>query len=236
MKLRTIPFIGGASYSSKVLGIETANLIAYWPMNEAAGAVADNLEGTAARDGAYTGVTLGQPGIGDGNTCPLFDGANDFNDIYSVSFRDAFNAAEGTLMVWAKPTDWAAGNRFCVGLQVDGTNIIQIDRNTATLRWIHIAGAVTDLVQKAAMAETGWMCLGMTWSAAGDALKAYYNGTQEGVTQATLGVWAGTLHMARTTIGAGTTVPGNPWEGYLAHCAVWTTPLTAPQMAALAVV
>ena len=48
-------------------------------------------------DGAYTGVTLGQDGIGDGNTCPLFDGANDFLDFYSAGFSSAFNGDQDPL-------------------------------------------------------------------------------------------------------------------------------------------
>ena len=90
------------AYYEKVLGIQSANMLAYWPVWEASGAVADNIEGTAARDGAYTGVDLGQPGIGDGNTCPWWDGANDYCNIYSTSLRDAFNGAEGTIACWAK--------------------------------------------------------------------------------------------------------------------------------------
>ena len=78
------------TYIQKVLGIEPGNLIAYWPMSEPSGGIAINAEGTAARNGAYTGVTLAQPGIGDGNTCPLFDGANDFNNVYSASLDAAF--------------------------------------------------------------------------------------------------------------------------------------------------
>ena len=67
-KLAVASYAGGATYYKKVLATEPANLLAYWPLNEGSGSVADNLEGTAARDGAYTGVTLGQAGIGDGWT------------------------------------------------------------------------------------------------------------------------------------------------------------------------
>ncbi len=39
--------------------------IAYWPLWEASGSVAFDLAGNALH-GAYTGVTLGQVGVGDG--------------------------------------------------------------------------------------------------------------------------------------------------------------------------
>ena len=55
----------------------------------------DNAEGTAARNGVYTGVTLGQSVAPF--TAPLFDGVNDFNNIYSASLATAFDATAGTL-------------------------------------------------------------------------------------------------------------------------------------------
>src|SRR3990170_3594314 len=131
------------AYYEKVLGIQSANLLAYWPVWEASGAVADNMEGTAARDGAYTGVDLGQPGIGDGNTCPWWDGANDYCNIYSTSLRDAFNGAEGTIAVWAKVNSaavWADGlYRYVFQLRVDGSNLVIVRKDSTSnrLAWIY---------------------------------------------------------------------------------------------------
>ncbi len=100
-----------SNYAHKVLATDQPHLLAYWPLSEVAGSVAYDFSGNA-RHGAYTGVTLGKTGIGDGDTCPFFDGANDFVNIYSVSLRDAFNGAEGTAMIWAKV--------FNVGVWTDG--------------------------------------------------------------------------------------------------------------------
>ncbi|MFV1969356.1 MAG: hypothetical protein ACC628_28375, partial [Pirellulaceae bacterium] len=61
-------------------------------MWEASGSISDDLS-PQGNDGAYTGVTLGQPGIGDGRTCPLFDGANDYNNIYSAALNTDFDGA-----------------------------------------------------------------------------------------------------------------------------------------------
>ena len=81
------------TYREKVLSYSP---IAYWMQAEAAGN--DSLcQVDSNQDGTYTGVTLGQPGIGDGNTCPSFDGVNDYNDIYTTSFRDVFSLTEGTI-------------------------------------------------------------------------------------------------------------------------------------------
>ena len=104
-------------YYQKVLSYDP---IAYWMMDEKQGAVSYDMvtaRNTGARNGAYTGVTLGQPGIGDGNTSPLFDGANDFTNIYSASFNAAFNGAEGTLGIWMRV--------FNVAVWTDGTGTDQ---------------------------------------------------------------------------------------------------------------
>jgi len=62
---------GGLSfYANKVAGYNPAP-IAYWILGEAAGAAAA-CQINAAQDGAYTAVTLGQAGIGDGSTAALF--------------------------------------------------------------------------------------------------------------------------------------------------------------------
>ena len=53
--------------------------IAYWPQWESAGSAARCLVNTA-QNGAYTGVTLGQPGAVDGDLCPYYDGANDYTN------------------------------------------------------------------------------------------------------------------------------------------------------------
>src|SRR3989304_2278838 len=89
----------GRDYYRKVLDTQPANLLAYWMQAEGAGAVALDTSGNS-RTGAYTGVDLGQAGIGDGKTCPWFDGASDRVNIYTTSLRDAFNGAEGAVIVW----------------------------------------------------------------------------------------------------------------------------------------
>lgn len=194
-------------------------------------------------DGAYTGVSLGYRGIGDGRTCPLFDGANDLNNIYSAALNTDFNGLEGTIAVWAKVSAagvWAdATLRVIMRLRVDASNEVQI-RKTATanqLSWLYVAGGTTDSVASTALgAATDWLHLALTWSDSEDSLKAYANGVQVGLTQTTLGDWTGVLSSTTCHIGAASTTPTNVWDGYLAHAALWTTPLTAAQVAALAVV
>jgi len=230
----------GTPYSDKVLGTEAANLLAYWRLQEASGTDADNYEGTAARDGTYTGVTLGQTGIGDGLTCPLFDGANDYVDIYSISLRDAFDGATGTLAIWGKVSGvgvWSDDTiRRLVNLRVNSDNFVQILKRGSgsdDLRWSYKAGGTQEDVDLTTT-TTDWFHAAITWSVAADEVKAYFNGSQTGSTQTGLGTWVGSIVEDGTNIGALTETPTFVWDGYLAHWAVWTKALTAAQISSLA--
>ena len=229
------------SYKNKVLGIQPANLIAYWPLDELSGAVADNTEGTAARDGTYTGVTFGQPGIGDGNTCPLFDGANDLVAIYSDSLRDAFDKDKGTLAIWFKvsgPGVWTDGVwRYCAQLHADNSNYIVLAKTNTNNQFLfrYRAGGLNKQVQLI-ISDTGWNNAAITWDTAVDEVKAYINGAQTGATQSSLGAWAGNLTATGTRLGAATAGPTLIWDGPLAHVPVWTTPLVLADIQSVATV
>ena len=238
--------IGGGSdlfaYANRTLATEPSDLIGYWPLWEASGVIADNYEGTAARDGGYVGVTLGQPGIGDGNTCPLFDGANDYVDNYSASLAGAFDGGEGTALIWAKVSGVGAWTdstqRAAFSIQADNNNRLKIQKDNANnvLQWFYFAGGTQENETRGLVSETGWMHFGITWSATADEVIHYYNGIQQGGIDTGLGTWAGAIVESTTNIGAASEAPTDIWDGYLAHHAVWTKALTQPQIAALAVV
>jgi len=227
----------GLGYSQKVLATQSANLIAYWPLWEAAGGVADNYEGTVERDGAYSGVTLGQTGIGDGKVCPLFDGT-DYTNIYSASLNAAFDGDEGTVLVWCKVVNsdaWSDGDNFrAIHIYVDGDNSIYIGKrgNTNNFQFFYEAGGVSE-IREISTGTTEWIVAVMTWSKSADEVKFYFNGPQNGATATGLGVWAGNLSSIFTCIGAQRTNGDYVWKGNIAHCAIWDTPLTATDIAAL---
>jgi hypothetical protein len=235
--------LGGATqtYTQKVLATQAANLIAYWPLNEAAGATADNAEGTAARDGTYTGVTLGATGIGDGNTAASFDGTTSRCNIFTASLNTAFNNQEGTAAIWFQMSGagvWTDGaNRVLLVLQADASNRVLLRKSSANnqLDCFYTAGGTAKQVNPAT-STLAWAHLAITWSKSGDAVKVYLNGAQSGATQTGLGVWAGALNNAATVIGAATTTPTLVTSGSIAHAAVWTTPLSGAQIATLATV
>jgi hypothetical protein len=237
---KIVPVIlAGGGYSDKVLGYSP---IAYWPLWEASGATAKDISGNGF-DGAYTGVTLGQEGIGDGSTCPLFDGTNDYVNIYSAGFAGALNGAEGTASMWVKVFNagiWLDGNeRYCIDIRVGANDWVNIYKASANNRIFSVyrAGGVSETIQIDGLSSTGWFHISQTWSASAGAdgeFKTYIDGVQQGVTATSLGIWAGTPHASWTAIGAQNITPTKPWNGYIAHCAVFTSPLTSDQIADLA--
>jgi hypothetical protein len=228
-----------STYMDKVLSTQSGNLIGYWPMNEPSGTTAIDYS-AEANNGAYTGVTLGQIGIGDGLTSTYFDGSDDLNDVYSSALNSDFDGGEGSLATWLKVNSasvWTdATNREAIFFYVDANNIIYLRKRSTNnvLRGLYTAGATGKTVDVTSVTDTGWIHLGVTWSASGDAFKLYYNGNQSGSTQTGLGTWAGNLKSDATRIGNSGGYGGSPWHGYLAHTALWKTPLSATQMLALA--
>lgn len=225
------------TYAEKVLSYSP---IAYWILGEAAGATAVCQVNSPAQDGAYTGVTLGQPGIGDGNTAPFFDGANDYVDIYSVALRDNISVTEFTIALWAKVNSWADGT-FRRFISIRGDNwddIIHLFTHNAnnTIFMQYEANNIPVTVQSNLGGTSDWFHLAITVSALADQMKSFVNGAQTGLTQTGLGAWAGgNIDTDRSLIGARFKT-ANVMNGWLAHCAVWDTPLTAPQILDLATV
>ena len=214
--------------------------IAYWPQWEPSGTVAYDRTANA-RNGAYTGVDLGQVGIGDGRVCPWFDGTNDYNNVYSAGLAGAFSGAEGSLMVWAKVNSaavWADGIlRELAIFRVDASDKVEIYKNTTNNQVVVLRVGSNPFDAKSvaiAWSGTAWFCVGSTWSVSGDELRVYLNGVQSGATQTGLTGFVGALANTSTCVGAVSTVPTNVWHGWLAHACVWDRALTPSEVASLA--
>ena len=222
----------GGDYSTKVLSY---NPIAYWPLWEASGGVAECLV-NSAQNGAYTGVTLGQPGIGDGRTCPLFDGATGFVDVFTTTFRDAFSSTEGAIMLWCKMFNaavWTDGqNRRAFDFRRDTSNrIYTLKPNDNEYQLIH-TGNGAHAYATHATSTVAWFHWAFSWSLANTETLFYFNGTGFDTNGAPT-AWSDVMTDALIGANVG---PGNYFYGWLAHCAVWDTPLTPAQIADLAVV
>jgi len=139
-------------------------------------------------------------------------------------------------MVWwmrvNAATDWDGATQRYIGTFVDTTDwneLVQMYKPANQFfRFRYKAGGVQDDVDKAGVTTAAWVHAAVTWSSSADELKGYWNGTQEGATQGTLGAWAGTLD--RAIIGAGTVTPTLVWSGYIAHFAIWDRVLSLPDI------
>jgi hypothetical protein len=226
-------------YAQRVLHTRPGNLLAYWPLDEASGAIAHDLSGNGFH-GAYTGVDLAQPGIGDGRTSPYFDGINDFVNIYTAGLANVFSGARGTLVIWAKIESagvWADGVlRNMVHIAVDGTSNILGIRKATLVNYISIpyfAGGTDDTQSYSISPVPAWLMYGVTWDAGNDILRGFIRGVEILPSGSTLGVWTGSLAPNRCVIGARTNTATDPWFGYLAHCALWNCALTPREMGIL---
>ncbi len=230
----------GSAYIRKVLALETDDLILFQPMGELSGGIAYD-ESAEENDGAYTGVTLGQPGFDGITNCPLFDGANDYNNIYSAGFNADFDGQEGTFSIWGRVsalsvwTDSAARAMFT--LLVSGDHYLQVSKRPTdnNLLWLYRADSTNKSVSSLGYTEIDWFHIALTWSLGEDEVKAFYNGSQVGSTQSGLGTWAGNLGVTNCCVGAEITTPTSVWDGWLSMPIVWKKALTPTQIATLAV-
>lgn len=227
-------------YTRRVNGVASSNLLAYWTQADLAGTVAAD-SSMNSRTGVYTGVTLGQTGIGDGRTSASYDGSTSFCNVFSTSLQSAFNSQEGTLCAWFKMSGagvWTDGQfRELFRLRVDANNAALLEKTSTNnqIRGLYAAGGVTKSVVDTSLAgTTNWFHFAATWSKSADQLKVYVNGSQVGTTQTGLGVWSGSLSATSTILGAGDTTPTFLHSGFIAHAACWSTPLSAAQVASLA--
>lgn len=229
-----------ASYLQQVLAALSANLLVYWPLDDASGAVVRDAS-TNGRNGALKGIgepLLGQPGIGDGGTAALFDGTNDYVNIYTTGFASAFSGAAGTISLWVKATTgvWAdATIRYLVGVLVDTNNRIYIRKSNASqLVFLRAGSANSKSTSVAVPSDSNWHHVALTWDATAGTQKAYIDGLQVGTTLTSLGAWVGSLAAGQCTLGTADIAGNNPWSGSLAHAAVWNASLNETRIAYLA--
>ena len=229
-----------SDYMARVLSVERDSLIGYWVQDEAGGLVSYD-SSPEKNDGVYTAVILGAAGIGDELTSASFDGAASFNNIYSAALNVDFNGSEGTLIAWARVANagvWTDGvARAIIRTRVDANNYIDISKGAAnnTITFVYIAGGVAESQTALAINSLGFVCCGITWNKAGDAVKYYINGIPSGPTDIGLGIWAGALSAIETVIGASSTFLSALYSGEVAHVQLRNSVLSPAQMLGLGV-
>jgi hypothetical protein len=226
-------------YSRLVRNTRRASLVGYWPLFDPSGSVAVDYSGQTGRNGAYSGVTFGQVGIGDGHQCPLF--ATSYVNVYSAALNTAFPRAAGTIQAWAKVLNagvWTDGLQHrIVDFGIDTNNFVLV-RLTSGANQIGCQykanGATTETINTTAYALTTWLHVGVTWDTVADQLKFYVNGVLIATNTTIGGALTGDLSSGIAVLGAGSITPTFPWSGYLAHAALWNAALSAGEIARLA--
>ena len=222
-------YVQGSAYAARVLALSP---IAYYQLNGDATDSSGN-----GFNGLVTGATFGAVGIGDDNTAASFDGSGDFIDIHAMAA--AWNGNAGSMIAWGKSAAWADSTvRSLVSILASSENSIWMQKSAAlnglTFRRSDSNDDLT--VNSSALAgSSAWFSVGLTWSVAANALKAYINGAQVGSTLTGLQTVAGTPGAATTTIGASNTSGATGWIGDLAHVAIFNRVLTGAEMLSLGV-
>lgn len=228
------------TYAETLLGIEPANLIAYWPLSDSAGPTVLDESGNG-RNGAAANVTFGVDGIGDGLTAASF-GPNSTINIYSASFASAFNGQSGSASLWFKVSAasiWTDSTvRKFLHIFADSSNRMILQRTNINnqVNVTYIAGGVNDTITFVTVASTDWIHIAATWNKAAEELKLYVHGVQQGATATSLGTFAGAPNTTNQRISGTNATPVEPWSGSMAHVAIWSKPLTASQIATLATI
>lgn len=221
-----------AAYKARALATSP---IAYWMLNETSGTTIADSSGNS-RNGTYSGVTLANGTSPQGSPAPLWDGVNDYGDIYSASLAGAVSFNEGCLLIWARMSSaavWTDGvARYLTTINRNGDNSFYIQKLTTsnTLRLLHRSGATTKLVDTT-LSTTAWFSAMLSWSQSGNQMIAYINGVQVGSTQTGLIAQTGSgLDSTITNLGS-FNQGGFVHSGNLAHVTLWNSPANAAKIA-----
>lgn len=199
--------------------LEPDSHVAYYPLCDLGSTMRDFSK--QGNNGTHTGVTVGEPGIGDALTSLYYDGALDCSNMYSPGLAADFNGAEGTVAGWAKvsgPGVWTDGNyRTPVWIKVDSQNRLGMMKDNANNNFscYYAAGGVSQS-QTWTVTTTDWFHVAMMWSKIGDAIRYCLNAVP-GTPDNTLGTWVGAPIIGNVAIGAQNPVPQFAWCGWLAH-------------------
>lgn len=222
--------LGEKTFASRI----AATAPALWlKLDETSGAAAANSGslGTAA-NGSYVGCTLDATKFLDGAPAPNFNGASSTIEIFSGALAGAFNASEGSVLIWAKTAAWTDGvSRILMTIGSDLNNRVFIAKDAAnnTLRLYFISGGVVQSnYYSSPRSFSNWFSFGFTWKRSANQIWIYVNGAQI-VSSPYANDWLGALANNLTEVGS---IDGSWfWSGYLSNALFWTRELTSTEMA-----
>lgn len=231
--------LGPRGYAGKVRSMRPGHTIGYWPLWEASGSVAEDISGNGFH-GAYSNVTLGATGIGDGHTAASFNGTSSYV-LLPTAAGAALNATTGTLLSWAKVANagvWTDATSRSIarigpvtgsGSYAEHSKSATSNRITTTYR----GGGTVLAINQSSVSDITWMCLAHTWDKNADQLKSYRGGVQIGSTATGLPTMTSGTPIA--IIGASVATPSALFAGSIAYVTLLDVVLSAAEIAALAV-
>jgi len=209
-----VPIWGGGdgmTYADKVL---LYSPIGYWKLDESSGTDVLDSSGNAFH-GTESGITWSADGIGDGNTAALFDGNNDYADVFGAGLAAAWNTTQGTLLAWFYNTEAVPSFRHVVSFDAsDAADSVYIIQSTATQRGgIKLTGNSEGSQPNVTNA---WRAIAVAWNVTGNVKRFSIDGETKAASAATL---SGVLTLAHAWIGRRN--DGRYWKGRIAHVAVF---------------
>lgn len=226
------------TYSDIVMA---AGPIAYWPLWETGGTVAEELVG--GYDGTYSAdvLTIGtQTGIGDGNEAVTFGRTPAYVSIVTAGLNAVWDGDEFTIIAccqYSAAVDGDGTARRVLRLNVDGNNNILISKASVAgefavsreanglykaIFWVGLSGG------------ENWQQFAITMTAHDSRQRGYRNGAMNPTVRTVLQPWTvDPLIDAATKIGAANETPDNYWKGGLCHVALFGQELSAGTLLSL---
>lgn len=223
------------AYSDKLLALAP---VTYWPLWEASGSTAHDISGNNCHAAYSAGITLGHPGIGDGNTCAYFNGTTSYVNLYSTLFNSLLNRQAGTFMLWAKvaaASFWSDGadHFFWMIYSNESVKYFMANKYSSTnnnIRFKYHPATTTE--SNKSTTSIDWMHLALSWNIPSSRWRVYYNGAKTFDDGGTVGPIGSGLDPGRCLIGASAFNLGC-FYGYMAHAALFDVELTPEQVLSL---
>jgi len=221
-------------YEKLLLDMFNPNVVSLWPMTDRDGNTARNSI-TSMPGGVYENCRLSSTPGPTGIRAPYFSGLSSMMYFYSSAFNTKFNGSTGSAFVWTKFEDvslWTDGvNQYQMYIRVDGSNyiIMNLTNTNNQIRFQYRAGGAAEINESSSpYSFTNWFNLGISWSQTDT--RYYINGTQVGVMDTTLGVWAGNLDPAYCVFGHNSHISGSTHRGWMQYALILNR-IVAPQEA-----
>ena len=166
------------------------------------------------------------------------DGQESFIDMFSAGFDTFFDGALGTEIVRARVsnvdvwTDGTTNELIDIGADINNRVVMNITADGNQFAWVVISGGTSKAVVKNGVSSIDFITFGQTRSELADRFRAYFDGTQEGIDQTSLGTYTGALATDRARIGSGG-AGINKWNGDISDVIVANREASIAQMATL---